>query len=190
MGRYYRYYLRTALFVLSLFCYERAEAALADRYNEQRPLVITCDWDMPPYEFLDENGRPAGYVVDLMDLILNQLGVPHVFEMRESFLSRDIFRQHHADVIIAPAELLRLYGSRVSSSVISRYHYKVLMRANVPEISSLGDQAFPDHCSAQGGKCRRVLVGATEDRLQYRGATTDGGDCRCGNWQVRLLYLG
>ena len=139
MRRYYRYYLRTVLLVLALCCYEGAGAVLADRYNEQHPLVIACDWDMPPGEFLDENGRPAGYIVDLMNAIFKQLGVPHVFEMRESVISREAFRKHRADVIVAPVDVLKLLGGRISTSVISRYHYKVLMRSNEPEIKSLRD---------------------------------------------------
>jgi ABC-type amino acid transport substrate-binding protein len=139
MRRYYRYYLRTVLLVLSLFCYEGAGAVLADRYDEQHPLVIVCDWDMPPGEFLDENGQPAGYIVDLMNAIFKQLGIYHVFEMRESFVARDIFRKHDADVIVAPVDVLKLLGGRISTSVISRYHYKVLMRSNEPEIKSLRD---------------------------------------------------
>lgn len=139
MRRYYRYYLRTVLLVLSLFCYEGAGAVLADRYDEQHPLVIVCDWDMPPGEFLDENGQPAGYIVDLMNAIFKQLGIYHVFEMREGVVARDIFRKHDADVIVAPADVLKLLGGRISTSVISRYHYKVLMRSNEPEIKSLRD---------------------------------------------------
>ena len=139
MRRYYRYYLRTVLLVLALCYYEGAGAVLADRYDEQHPLVIACDWDMPPGEFLDENGRPAGYVVDLMNAIFKQLGVPHVFEMRESVISREAFRKHRADVIVAPVDVLKLLGGRISTSAISRYHYKVLMRSNEPEIKSLRD---------------------------------------------------
>ena len=139
MRRYYRYYLRTVLLVLALCCYEGAGAALADRYDEQHPLVIACDWDMPPGEFLDENSRPAGYIVDLMNAIFKQLGVPHVFEMRESVISREAFRKHRADVIVAPVDVLKLLGGRISTSAISRYHYKVLMRSNEPEIKSLRD---------------------------------------------------
>ena len=32
--------------------------SLSDRYNENHPLVMVCDWDKPPYEFLNDKGEP------------------------------------------------------------------------------------------------------------------------------------
>ena len=47
-----------------------SEAKLSDRYTKQKPLVILCDWDMPPYEYLDDQGQPAGYTMEMLNLIL------------------------------------------------------------------------------------------------------------------------
>ena len=34
--------------------------SLSEKYNKERPVVVVCDWDKPPYEFLDGHGVPAG----------------------------------------------------------------------------------------------------------------------------------
>ncbi|MDZ7663995.1 MAG: transporter substrate-binding domain-containing protein [Desulfotignum sp.] len=40
-----------------------------------RPIVVGGDRNFPPYEFLDENGNPAGYNVDLTRAIANEMGL-------------------------------------------------------------------------------------------------------------------
>lgn len=203
MRRYYRYCLRTALLVLTLFYNEGAGAALSDRYNEQHPLVIVCDWDMPPYEFLDENGQPAGYNVDLMDAIFSRLGIPYIFEMREGFLSRETFRQRRANVIVAPVEMLRSFGCLISNSVISHYQYKVLMRANIPEIHSLKDISPSQTVVLRTGSYIRGILERQKIELNFQqqapleaivGVATDRYDFfiwgeELMKWRLRKLHL-
>jgi len=45
-------------------------------------IVIGGDADYPPYEFLDENGQPAGYNVDLTRAIARQLGIEVEIQLR------------------------------------------------------------------------------------------------------------
>jgi len=40
-----------------------------------RPVVVGGDRNFPPYEFLDENGQPAGYNVDLTRAIASEMGL-------------------------------------------------------------------------------------------------------------------
>ena len=40
-----------------------------------RPILVGGDRNFPPYEFLDENGRPAGYNVDLTRAIAREMGL-------------------------------------------------------------------------------------------------------------------
>ncbi len=40
-----------------------------------RPIVVGGDRNFPPYEFLDENGRPTGYNVDLAMAIAREMGL-------------------------------------------------------------------------------------------------------------------
>ncbi len=40
-----------------------------------RPLVVGGDRNFPPFEFLDESGRPAGYNVDLTRAIAREMGI-------------------------------------------------------------------------------------------------------------------
>ncbi len=40
-----------------------------------RRIIIGGDYNYPPYEYLDENGRPAGYNVDLMRAVAQEVGL-------------------------------------------------------------------------------------------------------------------
>ena len=70
-------------------------------YSESDPLVIICDWDFPPFEYTDNSGNPAGYNVDVLDIILNRLHIPHRFEMREWHKATEMFEAGQADLIHA-----------------------------------------------------------------------------------------
>ena len=73
MKRYY--YI--ILFIFSLLA-QPLSAREFDGYTEEHPLIIACDWDFRPFEFLDSDGLPAGYNVELLGIILDKLNIPHI----------------------------------------------------------------------------------------------------------------
>ena len=58
---------------------------LQNKYNKERPLIIVADWNLPPYEFRDNNGTPIGYSVELMETMLKRMGLPYKYIMKDSF---------------------------------------------------------------------------------------------------------
>ena len=70
-------------------------------YTEEKPLVIVCDWDFRPFEFVNAEGKPAGYNVDVLDQILDQLNIPHKFVMQEWHVATEMFKKREADLIHA-----------------------------------------------------------------------------------------
>ncbi len=44
-------------------------------------IIVGGDMDFPPYEFLDENGRPSGFNVDLTRAIAHRMGIEVSFEL-------------------------------------------------------------------------------------------------------------
>jgi signal transduction histidine kinase len=78
-----------------------AAQSLTDRYNKKRPLVVVCDWDKAPYEFLNDQGQPAGSNIDLLRAITNELGIPCEFVMKEWTTAIKTFERGEADIILA-----------------------------------------------------------------------------------------
>ena len=139
-GRDYRHYTRAALLLLLTILYNNvAVAKFSDRFTKERPLRIVCDWNLPPYEFLDDEGRPAGYTVDVMDAIMKKLDIPYEFVMRDNIQQRHIFQQHGADIMVAPASLLQQCGSYMSTAVLSYFRPMAITRKNRAEVHGLRD---------------------------------------------------
>lgn len=74
---------------------------LTDRYTEERPVTIVCDWDKPPYEFLDDEGLPAGSNIDVMRAVMGALHLPVRFVMKEWRTAIMTFERGDADLILA-----------------------------------------------------------------------------------------
>ena len=60
-----------------------ADAQGTRKYTEEHPLIIVSDWEFPPYEFRNDHGEPDGYNIEVLNLILDELKVPHKFVMQE-----------------------------------------------------------------------------------------------------------
>ena len=95
--------LQVLLLMVVLFLSARPSGAqsLSERYTKTHPVVIACDWDKPPYEFLDDNGRPAGTNVDILTVIMERLGIPCKFVMKEWTNAIKTFERNEADLIFS-----------------------------------------------------------------------------------------
>ncbi|MBT0892516.1 transporter substrate-binding domain-containing protein [Geobacter hydrogenophilus] len=69
-----------AAVVLSLFCVAPLPAA-PDVPGRDRTIVVGGDRDYPPYEFIDQSGKPAGYNVDLTRAIAEIMGMKVEFRL-------------------------------------------------------------------------------------------------------------
>src|SRR5450830_1179598 len=85
------------LLALLLICAHPVSAPAAEIDVASRPVVIVCgDRDYPPYEFLDKNGQPAGYNVDLTRAIADVMGMKVEFrfggwsEMRNALIGGSV----------------------------------------------------------------------------------------------------
>ena len=139
MARYKRYTLRLMLMLLTLLYSVRGEAKLADRYNEQHPLVIVCDWELAPYEFLDDGGTPSGYTVELLKAILDKLNISYQFVLKENPLVLDSVDRHQTGLFMVSSYQSAKADWHLTSNVISYYKVKVATQKNAPPVSSLED---------------------------------------------------
>ena len=46
------------------------------QYTKEHPLVYEDVWDLWPYSFLNDNGEPEGYNIDLIRLMMDRLNIP------------------------------------------------------------------------------------------------------------------
>ena len=93
----------TIILLLLAAVVQTAAQALTDRYNRQNPVVMVCHWDNPPYEFLNDNGEPAGINVDIVKAVMKELDLPCQFVMKEWSVTKNTFDSGNADLILTDA---------------------------------------------------------------------------------------
>jgi signal transduction histidine kinase len=113
-------------------------------YTEKHPLVIAGDWDFRPFEFINIEGQPAGYNVEVLNLILDRLGIPHKFVMQEWHLATEMFKQHDADLIHALYFFFKDYPYVSTHKYINYYNLKVARRTDRMPLHRIGDLQTTD----------------------------------------------
>lgn len=121
-------YLTTMLCLLAVDAATAQDTALTERYNSKRPVTIACDWDKPPYEFLNNNGQPAGSNIDIMRTIMRELKLPCRFIMKEWGNAIKTFERGEADLILANVQRYRMPPYITSHNIINYNRIKVAVR--------------------------------------------------------------
>ena len=69
-------------------------------YTDKRPLVYEDAWDLWPYVFLNENGEPDGYNIDLLKMIFKELNIPYIIRLRPTLEAQKDLREHKSDLML------------------------------------------------------------------------------------------
>lgn len=86
---------RTLLLMVALFT-----AVGSTRAEDEHTVIVACDWDYAPYEFINSEGKADGFNVEVLHHILKNLGIPHEFVMKARKQSLIAFMDHQADLIV------------------------------------------------------------------------------------------
>lgn len=94
------------LCILTLFCIMTLAASVVGQETpRQHPdvpdtILVKGDWYYPPYEFLGENGEPAGFNVELFKAIARDLGLVYRMELGPWNKVREELVNGEIDVIL------------------------------------------------------------------------------------------
>ena len=111
-----------------------ARAEAPHQYSKEKPLTIVCDWDFPPYEFMSDKGMPTGYIIDVLNLIFENLNIPHTFVMKEIPKAVASFNAHEADLFIAPAPMFNDIDCYLSKCALSYFKVKAATRVDAQQL--------------------------------------------------------
>ena len=137
MKKNYRYIV--CCFLLWLWAGISVSAKNAFGYTEQHPLTVVCDWDFSPYEFLNAQGEPAGCNVEILDLIFNNLGIPHRFVMQEWSVATRMFEERKVDLIHALDSHYAHEPYVRTKKYINYYNLRVARRMSTPAVRRISD---------------------------------------------------
>jgi len=108
--------LSSLLFVAILSLTTMAAKSDSTRvYTEQNPLVYEDAWDLWPYAFLNDNGEPDGFNIDLIRLIMKELNIPYIIKLRPQQQAFEDLRDRKSDLMLGLAvgfhDQYGLYGN-------------------------------------------------------------------------------
>ncbi len=101
-------------------------------FTEEHPLVYEDSWDLWPYAYLNDNGDPVGYNIDLLKLIFKRLGIPYQIKLRPTSLALNDLKAGRADVMCGMDAHFHNDYALYGKSVIQIFTHSVLHRKSEP----------------------------------------------------------
>lgn len=137
--------LKHTLFILLLalvppvtLCANEGEGYEA--FTEDHPLIYEDVCDLWPYVYLNGNGEPEGYNVDLLKLIFKELSIPYMIKLSPTSEALNHLKAGHADVTCGMDAHFHNDYAQYGKSVIQIFTHSVLHRKNEPvRIKNLED---------------------------------------------------
>lgn len=127
--------------LLAISCWLLAISAqaqqLSDKYTKDRPVVIVCDWDKAPYEYLNGKGQPSGSNIDVMQAVMKELKLPCRFVMKDWSVALKTFERGDADIILANARRYRRNPYVLSENIVNYNRIRVAMHSDSVGMVSL-----------------------------------------------------
>lgn len=135
-------------------------AALADtpRNNPQKVIIVGGDREYPPYEFIDKNGRPSGYNVELTRAIAEVMGMKVEFRLGSWAEMREALQTGRVDVLQGMSyseERSREVEFSLPHTIVN---HAVFARRDSPMINSLDEVEGKEVAVHRGGIMHDYLV--------------------------------
>src|SRR5574344_715375 len=69
-------------------------------YTNEHPLIYEDCWDMYPYSFLNEQGKPDGYNIEVIKMIFEKLKIPYTIVLKPATQNQADLNHDNADLIV------------------------------------------------------------------------------------------
>ncbi len=145
------------------------------RQNGEKVIVVGGNVNYPPYEFIDAEGNPSGYNVDLTKAIADLMGMKVVFKLGEWNKIRKEFEAGGIDILQGMSysegrakEVNFIPHTVVSHSIFSRPGLTVvdsLEKLEGKEVVFHGRGFIHDYLTERNIKVKSVLTGTQADAL-------------------------
>lgn len=114
-------------------------------YSEQNPLIYEDCWDLWPYSFLNDNGQPDGFNIELIKMLMNELKIPYVIKLKAQQEAFDDLKAGKSDLTLGLAvgfhDAYGLYGK----NAITLFTQSLVSPKNQPvKIKTFRDLSKPD----------------------------------------------
>jgi len=155
-------------------------------YTNERPLIIVGDWDFRPFEFLSSDGTPAGYNIEILDLILDRLEIPHEFQMYEWHESTHLFEQRKADLIHALGFYYKMRPYNMTKKYVNYYNLRTVRRLDTPPLKRLSRLGSDDKLMLKKNDYASLKIDEMKERqfaVDYASAKDGVAGVRSGRYK-------
>ena len=113
-------------------------------FSQEHPLVYEDAWDLWPYSFLNENGEPVGFNIDLVKLIFKRLNIPYTIKLKPTVDALRDLKNGKSDLMLGMDAVFHNDYGRYGESVVQLFTHSVVHHKNHPSgITTLSD--LSDH---------------------------------------------
>ena len=129
MNTYYKYIRYIVIAVAGLWSWQTltAQEETAKTYTTEHPLIYEDAWDLWPYVFLNENGEPDGYNIDLLKLIFKELDIPYVIKLKPTLEAQADLTNGKSDLMLRmDAEYSRV-NSQYSKNIVQLFTHSIVV---------------------------------------------------------------
>ncbi len=99
------------------------------QYSEERPLVYEDSWNLWPYVFINQDGKPDGINIDVLREVFECLKIPYKVRLRPSHEAREDLRCNRADLSIGMRKDYNAPFGRFGKSTIAVFTHSILAPA-------------------------------------------------------------
>ena len=95
-------------------------------YNDKRPLIYEDAWDLWPYVFLNENGEPDGYNIDLLKMIFKELNIPYEIRLRPTLEAQKDLKDHKSDLMLRMDADFARHNSSYGKTIVQIFTHSLV----------------------------------------------------------------
>ena len=112
---------------------QMAERDTIKVFNEEHPLVYEDAWDLWPYVFLNENGEPDGYNIDMLKMIFKELDIPYIIKLKPTLEAQADLKSGKSDLMLRMDASFSRGNSHYSKSIVQLFTHSVVAPQGMPQ---------------------------------------------------------
>ena len=106
-------------------------------FSTEHPLIYEDAWDLWPYVFLNENGEPDGYNIDLLKMIFKELDIPFVIKLMPTLDAQRDLKSGKSDLMLRMDADFSRGNSSYGKSIVQLFtHSSVMPKDKQVELES------------------------------------------------------
>lgn len=134
-------------------------ASVSRAYTHEHPLIYEDAQDLWPYAFLNENGQPDGFNVELIRLLLDKLHIPYEIRMKPRMTAFRDLKNGQSDLMIGLSAGFHEVYARYSQNPVTLFTQSILSPKRQPtQVHTFYDLANHKVYVSDSSLCHHLMI--------------------------------